>query len=33
MTVSLPLTAGNNTVELDNPDAYAPGFNEIVVAS
>jgi len=33
MTVSLPLTAGNNTLELSNPGAYAPDFNEIVVAS
>ncbi|HTU08183.1 MAG TPA: NEW3 domain-containing protein, partial [Trebonia sp.] len=33
MTVTLPLTAGDNTIELDNPDAYAPDFNEIVVAS
>jgi hypothetical protein len=32
MTVSLPLAAGNNTIELDNPDAYAPDFNEIIVA-
>jgi hypothetical protein len=32
MTVSLPLTAGANTIELSNPGAYAPDFNEIVVA-
>jgi hypothetical protein len=33
LTVSLPLTAGANTIEVDNPTAYAPDFNEIVVAS
>jgi hypothetical protein len=33
MTVSLPLAAGDNTIELGNPSAYAPDFNEIVVAS
>jgi hypothetical protein len=31
-TVSLQLTAGANTIELSNPSAYAPDFNEIVVA-
>jgi len=31
MTVSLQLTAGSNTIELSNPSAYAPDFNEIVV--
>ena len=31
-TVSLSLNAGANTIELDNPSAYAPDFNEIVVA-
>jgi hypothetical protein len=30
-TVSLALTAGTNTIEISNPSAYAPDFNEIVV--
>ena len=32
LTVRLPLNAGANTIELDNPSAYAPDFNEIIVA-
>ena len=32
-TVSLPLNAGANTIEIGNPSAYAPDFNEIVVAA
>jgi hypothetical protein len=31
LTVSLPLTAGANTIELSNPGGYAPDFNEIIV--
>jgi hypothetical protein len=33
MTVTATLTAGNNTIELSNPTAYAPDMNEIIVAS
>jgi hypothetical protein len=33
MTVTAALTAGNNTIELSNPAAYAPDMNEIIVAS
>jgi hypothetical protein len=33
ITVALALNAGANTVELDNPSAYAPDFNEIIVAA
>jgi len=33
MTVPLALTAGTNTIELANPTAYAPDFDEIIVAS
>jgi hypothetical protein len=33
MTVTAALTAGDNTIELSNPAAYAPDMNEIVVAS
>jgi Carbohydrate binding module (family 6) len=33
MTVTATLTAGNNTIELSNPAAYAPDMNEIIVAS
>jgi hypothetical protein len=33
MTVAAALTAGNNTIELSNPTAYAPDMNEIIVAS
>ncbi|HEX6454019.1 MAG TPA: NEW3 domain-containing protein [Trebonia sp.] len=32
-TVSLPLNAGANTIEISNPSAYAPDFNEVVVAA
>jgi hypothetical protein len=32
MTVSLPLTAGNNTIEIGDPNAYAPDFDRIIVA-
>jgi alpha galactosidase A-like protein/alpha-galactosidase-like protein/alpha galactosidase C-like protein len=32
-TVSLSLNAGANTIELSNPSAFAPDFNEIIVAS
>jgi hypothetical protein len=31
-TVSLQLTAGNNTIEFANPSAFAPDFNELIVA-
>ncbi|HEV3380957.1 MAG TPA: NEW3 domain-containing protein [Trebonia sp.] len=31
MTVPLQLPAGTNTIELSNPSAYAPDFNEIAV--
>ncbi|HUN38248.1 MAG TPA: NEW3 domain-containing protein [Trebonia sp.] len=31
MTVPLSLAAGTNTIELANPTAYAPDFNEIIV--
>jgi hypothetical protein len=31
-TVSLQLAAGANTIELANPSAFAPDFNEIIVA-
>jgi len=33
MTVAAALTAGNNTIELSNPTAYAPDMNEIIVVS
>lgn len=33
LTVRLPLNAGANTIELANPSAYAPDFNEIIVAA
>ncbi|MCW2933262.1 MAG: glycoside hydrolase clan [Actinomycetia bacterium] len=33
VTVRLLLNAGTNTVELANPSAYAPDFNEIIVAA
>jgi hypothetical protein len=33
MTVTAALTAGNNTIELANPAAYAPDMNEIIVSS
>jgi hypothetical protein len=32
MTVPLSLAAGSNTIEFANPSAYAPDFNEIIVA-
>jgi hypothetical protein len=31
LTVSLPLTAGANTIELSNPGGYAPDLNEMIV--
>lgn len=31
MNLSLSLNAGTNTIELSNPSAYAPDFNEIIV--
>jgi hypothetical protein len=31
LTLSLPLTAGANRIELSNPAGYAPDFNEIIV--
>jgi hypothetical protein len=31
MTVTVALTAGNNTIEFGNPSAYAPDLNEIIV--
>ena len=33
MTVRLALNAGANTIELSNPSAFAPDFNEIAVAA
>ena len=30
-TVTVTLAAGNNTIELSNPAAFAPDFNEIIV--
>ena len=33
MTVSLPLAAGANAIELANPAAYAPDFDRIIVAA
>ncbi len=32
LTVSLPLTAGANTIELSDPSAYTPDFDRIIVA-
>jgi hypothetical protein len=32
MTVSLPLSAGSNTIELSDPNTYAPDFDRIIVA-
>ena len=32
ITVSLPLTAGNNTIELGDPNAFTPDFDRIIVA-
>jgi Alpha galactosidase A/NPCBM-associated, NEW3 domain of alpha-galactosidase/Alpha galactosidase C-terminal beta sandwich domain/Carbohydrate binding module (family 35) len=31
MTVSETLNAGSNTIEIGNPSAYAPNFNEVIV--
>jgi hypothetical protein len=31
VTLPLPLTAGNNTIEFANPAAYAPDFDRIIV--
>jgi Alpha galactosidase A/NPCBM-associated, NEW3 domain of alpha-galactosidase/Alpha galactosidase C-terminal beta sandwich domain len=33
MTVSLPLTAGTNTIEFGDPAAYTPDFDRIIVAA
>jgi hypothetical protein len=33
MTVSLPLNAGNNTIQLGDPTAYTPDFDRIIVAA
>ena len=33
MTVSLPLNAGNNTIQLGDPAAYTPDFDRIIVAA
>lgn len=33
MTIPLQLKAGNNTIEFDNPTAYAPDFDRILVAA
>jgi hypothetical protein len=33
MTVSLPLTAGNNTIQIGDPDAFAPDLDRIIVAN
>jgi hypothetical protein len=33
LTVRLQLSAGSNTVEISNPSAFAPDFNEIIVAA
>jgi hypothetical protein len=32
ITVSLPLTAGSNTIEIGDPNAYTPDFDRIIVA-
>jgi hypothetical protein len=32
MTLSLSLAAGSNTIELANPAAFAPDFNEVIVS-
>ena len=32
LTVSLPLAAGANTIEIGDPGAYAPDFDRIIVA-
>jgi hypothetical protein len=31
--VSLPLTAGNNTIQIGDPNAYTPDFDRIIVAA
>ena len=33
MTVSLPLNAGSNTIQLGDPTAYTPDFDRIIVAA
>ena len=33
LTVSLPLTAGPNTIELSDPTAYTPDFDRLIVAA
>jgi hypothetical protein len=33
MTLSLPLNAGNNTIEISDPSAYAPDFDRVIVAN
>jgi hypothetical protein len=33
LTVSLPLAAGSNTIEIGDPGAYTPDFDRIIVAS
>jgi hypothetical protein len=33
ITVSLPLAAGSNTIEIGDPNAYTPDFDRIIVAS
>jgi hypothetical protein len=33
MTITLPLAAGDNTIEFTNPTAYAPDFDRITVAA
>ena len=32
-TISVPLTAGSNTIEFANPGAFAPDFDRIIVAA
>lgn len=32
MTISVPLAAGNNTIEFGDPNAYTPDFDRIIVA-
>ncbi len=33
LTVSVPLTAGSNTIEFANAASYAPDFDRIIVAA
>jgi hypothetical protein len=33
MTVPLPLTAGTNTIKFEDPTAYTPDFDRIIVAA